>query len=118
MRSIAAAIDIALDRPRGEVIGVLLLWATPIILGVALFALARWARRRNDELKLGVAPEADLIAAIARRDLRQVGRLLFLSDIPHSWEQAGRILALVVVVAVLSLFGVILILVLRAISQA
>jgi hypothetical protein len=118
VNNIGTAVGIALDRPFDEVVVVLILFTSPVILGLALIALARWARRRNAVLRLGTVRDAELFAAISRRQWRELGRLFFLSDAPRVWELAGRMLALLAIVAVLSLLVFILVVLLRATANA
>ena len=72
---------------------------------VGLYALARWARKRNQELKaeFGTLGHRDAPTVFRQGNLRAGFRLFYFGDLPPRWAKVGRAL-LVAVGVVVALF--------------
>ncbi len=85
-----------------------------VLVGVALFAVARWARARRAVLSGRYdLDRTDFDGALFSGEFRKAGQVLFLSALPKPMTQAGRFLAIGVVVIVslaLAALGLLLIL--------
>ena len=113
---VTSALAVFLDRPLSELVVVVGLFAVPFVLGAGFFTLARWARRRNAQLKevRNTLRYSDFPDALDRGHTRQAVRLYFFGDLPQWWEQFGRALVGIVILAVLGLFALVAVLILRA----
>jgi hypothetical protein len=80
----------------------LLLFALPMIIGVALLLLSRWARRRNADLSTrdGNYLHGDWPTELRRGHFLETSRKYFVGDMQRPLELSGRILAAGVVIFV------------------
>ena len=80
------------------------LFTLPVVLGVALLWLARWARRRNLALHHGegLVRYGDFVEASHQGKLGEAARLVFFGDLPKWQATAGRLMMWAVVLAVVA----------------
>jgi len=95
--------------------GVFMVLALVVLLGVALIALARWARAGSAVLSSRPAlDQADFDRVLFAGEFRRASQILFLGALPQPMVYAGRFLAIgIVVIVLLALFGLGLLLMLR-----
>lgn len=85
----------------------IVLFTVPILVGIALLLLARWARRRNEELNRtsDVFNQANFASTLRRGNVREASRLLFVGNLSGAYQRAGRLLMWAVILVVSGILG-------------
>jgi hypothetical protein len=92
------------------------LWAFPLLLGVGLLLLSRWARRRNGELsqRNGKLLHYGFSKELRSGNFLAASRMIFFGNVGRSEALVGRTLAVIVIIAVtVALVGIAFALALR-----
>lgn len=95
-----ALLGSAFDGPAAMTLQQALLFVLPVMLGVALVAVARWARRRNRELNQDPHFENDFVAHLKRRNRRAALEAYLHGSLPVTTARLGQWLIIGVIVFV------------------
>lgn len=79
------------------------LYVLPVLVGLALIVLARWARRKNrDSNRAGHSYAIDGWSALKSGDVNRAAKVYLTATPPAPYENVVRYLAIIVIVAVSS----------------